>query len=702
MRILIVERDRLILWTPVCLAVGIGLYFSLLKEPPLWAGPLALALSACARIGFSKNPLVRALAMALLLAALGFSLIAIRTHVLSAPALYSSMYYRGLEGTIEDIQEKEGGEKLVLGHLAIADISPRTTPLHATLGLKDKQEGLAIGDRIHADAMLMPPPSPSMPGSYDFARDYYYQQIGAVGYTPKPVVVLEHGQPSSWDVWLNDLRLSINDRIIANMSQENGPIASAMMVGEMSAVSTDVRNSMRDAGIYHVLSISGLHMSIAAGLLYFSVRLLLSLFPALALRFPVKKLAALLGLLGSWVYLMLAGYPVPAIRSFMMVACIMLAVLFDRRGISIYSLAWAATLILLLQPESLLGSSFQLSFAATLAILALYERYSSVLHKPGMGALHRVWMYFFGVMMTSLVATLATTPLVIYHFNRFTLWGIIANMLMMPLASVWIMPAAIAAFLAMPLGLEKWPLELLDVGISWMMMGARWIASMPYASVAMTPLTFSGMLLTVFGGLWLALMSGRWRLAGAGAFLLGMCSMALHMPYDMMISGDGKKVAVRMDDGQFALLRGRTTGYDAQVWLRHHGQSEMLAATDLTDDRQCEGNWCITQWHGKRIAVGKNKFASDSVCSVKADIIISERYVDDKACQPSALVIDRKFLYKTGAIALRFTDKGMQLSAAEDVRRDRPWSSEAHYRQMHAKFADSPLYDSDNESITNP
>ncbi len=684
--VLSAERDRLVLWTPVLLACGIGLYFILLFEPPWWAAVAAfVATAGLAWAGRGRYGLKIAL-IALALVAAGFMTASLRTQMVAAPALYSTLYYRTVQGTIDDIQAKEEGGKLILSDILIERISSRSMPLRASISLKEYPKDLKVGDRVEVKAILFPPPTPSMPDAYDFARQYYFDQIGAVGFAPKQPMLLEQGAPKHFDMLLTALRLSLNGRIVSAMSPEGGPVAAALMVGEMSAVSTEVRDAMRDSGIYHVLSISGLHMSLAAGLLFFSVRLLLSLYPAWALRLPVKKIAAVLGLLGSFIYLLLAGYPVPAVRSFVMVACVMLAICFDRRGISLYSLAWAAILILFFQPEALLGASFQLSFAATLAMLALYERYSHHLHPQGRGLTHLVWIYMLGLMATSLVASIATAPLVIYHFNRFTIWGIAANMLLMPLVSFWIMPLAILAFLLMPFGAEAFALEWLDMGIGWMLSGARWFASLPYAAIPVPPLTFGGLLLAVAGGVWLCLMSGRWRLAGIAGVALGMGSIVLHQPYDLLVSDDGKQVALRTEDGSFLFLKGKPDNYDGQVWLRYHGQQDAIKLADLSPaaGHECEQGWCYFNSHGRTIALAMEKEASDHFCYIKADIVISDDYLDKQPCVPFApLVADRKFLLRNGAMGIRFDAQGVDVTTSGARSEKRPWSAQAHYELYH-------------------
>lgn len=685
------ERERYPLFVPVLLALGIGVYFALPVEPvPSLAGLLPvigglMVLLARRRFG------LRLLTIALLIMAVGFLAASIRTQLVAAPSVWGTLFFRDVEGRIEDIQDKAtGAQKLVLNDVRIERLEK--VPARISVSFKKPLEGLAVGDRIRTRAMLFPPPGPTMPGAFDFARQFYFDRIGAVGFSPHTPELLEHTPASRFTESLNRLRLSVNDRILAHMQPQNGPVAAAMMVGEMSAVDKEVGAAMRDAGIYHVLSISGLHMSIAAALMYVSVRLLLSLWPRLALRLPAKKIAAFVGLLGSFAYLLLAGYPVPAIRSFIMVACVMVAVLCDRRGVTLYSLAWSAVLILLFQPEALLGASFQLSYAATVSILAFYERYQHVLLAHGRSIAGKVYAYFLGLMLTSLVASLATTPLVIYHFNRVGLWAIIANMLMMPLASFWIMPLAVLAFLAMPFGAERVPLELLDKGIGWMVEGSRMVASLPYAGLNVPSPSFAGILLVVAGGLWLCIWQKRWRLLGIPFILLGMATAALHKPYDILISDDATKVAWRMEPEVMLFIKGKPTSFDGEHWLRANGGQAGMLLKEARGEAApvCDKQACVFETHGKRVAVARRKDDMSGVCREGVDIAIGPYWMDRRPeCQQVRWLIDRAFLRKSGAVGIRFEGERVVVETAEEKRGLRPWN----------KRGDSPLVQADNPSM---
>ncbi|MGE3713904.1 MAG: ComEC/Rec2 family competence protein [Alphaproteobacteria bacterium] len=688
---LLEERNRFVLWLPVFLAIGIGWYFGMETEPDhKMLGYLALGTASLAVI-LRRTFWPRLVAVAVFAVCLGLFLAAKRTDTVAAPYLYSTIYFKEVTGRIDDIAMREADQKIYITDVSIEGVKPETTPHRISIALRKPNPELRIGDRIKAKAMLFPPPGPAMPGAFDFGRKFYFERLGGVGHTPHDIEVVEPVGVNNFEEWLNDLRLDIARRIQGNMAADTGAVASAIMVGEQDSISDEVRDSMRDSGLYHVLSISGLHMALAVGVIYATLRLLLSLYMPLALRLPTKKIAAAFGLAGAFCYLLLAGYPVPAVRSFVMVACVMLAVLFDRRGISVYSLCWAALVILLFQPESLVGASFQLSFAATLAIVTLYERYSHKLHPADAGWLRSLRIYFMGLMATSLVATLATTPLVIHLFGRMTIWGLATNMMMMPLASLWIMPFAVLSFLAMPFGLEAWPLAALELGIQWMLDTSRWFSSLPFASIVLPSMTHWGMLLVVFGGLWLCLWEKRWKLLGMPAIVIGLSTIALYQPYDVVVNDEGKRVLVRLDDGRYVFLRGRPDSFEGEHWLQTMGIKEALTPKDFKgkdDAPDCSKERCDLVLRNRHLVVSLRKDAQN-LCAEQTHTVITERYLEKGECMDAAVAIDKRFLRANGATALRLQGNAVQVDVTATGRGARPWGKRAYW----------PLYQTDKPSM---
>jgi len=679
------ERHRLPLWVPVLVGCGIALYFVRYTPTPLW--PLVAGLAAA---GFLCAVLWK-YAFPRLLALMGFALLlggvsaGIRLHIVDGPVLREPVYFKMVEGTVEDIQRKEKKVKLVLNQPVVETLETGDTPLRLSITLKELDAPLSIGDRVQLPAMLFPPPAPAMPGAYDFARMFYFEQLGAVGFSPRQPEVLpakqEDGSPRSArdgvGDWLTALRLNIADHLVATMGAEMGAVASALMVGEQSRVPEEISESMRASGIYHILSISGLHMSLATGLIFYLVRLLLALVPHAAMHWPNKKIAAIFGLVGGAAYLLLAGAPVPAIRSYIMVACVLGAVLMDRKGISMFSLGWAATLILLLMPESLFTASFQLTFAATLAIIGLYERYGSLLFHAHAGFARRCFLYFLGLMLTSLAATFYTSPLAIIHFNRMAIYGILANMLVVPLSSFWIMPMAMLSFLTMPFGLDAWPLAALKIGLEWMMAMSRFVSNFEYANITLPAPNEAGVALIVAGGLWFALWWTRMRFLGLAMLVVGLCTIALFRPYDLIISDDAKRVAYRSESGQWVMVRGDVDSFESEIWLRMQGAESMVSRTEAKKtipELACDKSTCQITRGDQTIVIAIRKDAGGNLCASGAELVVSGQYLD---CETIPHVIDRAFVTKHGAAAVRFGSGAFTIDTTQEKRRDWPWAKVA-------------------------
>lgn len=665
------EQSRIPLWFPVLVGCGIAFYFAMPAPTPFWLYAAGAALAACLCVPAWKYAAPRIVLLIAFSLLLGMAASALRLHWVAAPVLRTPVFFKMVEGTVEDIQHKENKVKLVLAGPLIETLAAKDTPVRISVTLKSLDAPLAIGQRVRFPAMLFPPPAPAMPGAYDFARMFYFQQLGAVGFSPRQPEILSATQAQGS---ITALRLAISDHLVAVMGQEYGAIASALMVGEQSRVSQEVTDSMRESGIYHILSISGLHMSLATGLLFFTVRLLLVMIPTCALHWPVKKIAAVCGLLGGLAYLLLAGSPVPAVRSYIMVACVLGAVLIDRKGISMYSLSWAATLILLLMPESLFTASFQLTFAATLAIVALYERYGNYLFRANAGIAGRTGLYFLGLMLTSLAASLYTSPLAIAHFNRMAIYGVVANMLIVPLSSFWIMPAAMLAMLAMPFGWDAPFLYLLKIGLEWMMAGSRLVSHFPYANIALPAPSDAGFLLMVAGGLWCALWITRIRFAGLLMVAAGLATIASFTPYDLIVSDDAKRIAYFSESGQWVMLRGDVDSFESEIWLRMQGKEAMISrkqARQAIPELQCDKTTCQITRSDQTIVMAIRKDPKARLCESGAEVVISDQYLH---CDAIPMVIDRDFVEKNGAAALRFADGVIELASTQHARGHWPWA----------------------------
>lgn len=662
------EADRLVLWSPVPVMAGVAAYFALAGEPPAWAAAVPMGLCAALLWYWRGRPL-RWLALPVFLACLGFTAGQVRTYLCRTPLLGEEIHNRDVEGVIDEIDRQEKGVRLILAQPVVEGLSWKQTPVRVRVSFRAYDPSWQIGDMVRMKATLYPPPQPGLPGGYDFARHLYFLRIGAGGFALHPPEVVDHVEGLRFRQWLNALRHSIGDDMRARMPGAAGTVAAAMTVGETGPIPEATKALLRDSGLSHMLAIAGLHLGLVAGIVFFTVRLLLVLYPPVGLRINAKKIAAVFGLLSTLVYLALAGFPIPAERSFIMASFVFVGILLDRRGVSLRTLMFSAIFILCIMPESLFGASFQMSFSATLAIVAVYERFGRYLYRPGDTFTRHVLNHAYGIMATSLAATCATAPFVLYNFDRFALFGVIANMMVIPLAGLIIMPGVVLSLLLMPVGLQGigyWPLEH---GVEWMMAASRWTTSLPYAALLMPAPSVGGMLVSAFGLMWLCLMRQRWRLLGIPLFIAGVATMALHRPPDVFISGDARQVMARTQDGGYTMLKGAARSFTAQAWLRAEGKSAAVPRAET--DVQCDRAACR---YRNVIVLKHPQEAVEEACTEHADVLVAWWYLHRAECPGPLVLIGRDELEKYGAHTLWLQPGKVRIMRVwEEGRGGRPW-----------------------------
>ncbi len=572
------------LWLPVGLAVGIGIYFSLPVEPPLWLGPASVVATAAVLVFFVTKAVGGRgyevpVALSAGMIALGFAAAQIRTATVAAPVLAKKIGPVSVLGQVSDVDLMANGIRLVLDRPRIARLEPGKAPEQVRVRLRGKQPAVTPGDTVRVFAVLAPPPPPAIPGAFDFQRQSYFGGLGAVGYAIGPAEIVAETPPhgaKAFQLRIARLRADIAARVYEHVGGATAAVIVALMTGDRAAIPAPVIQAIRDFGIAHLLAISGLHIGLVAGFLFVAIRCILALIPPLALRFPIKKIAVLASIFGAGGYMLLAGATIPSQRAFLMVSIVLVAVLVDRRGISMRLVAWAAAVILIFQPESLLGASFQLSFAAVLALVAVYEllRDRRRADRAPTTWRKRVLLYVGGVALTTLVAGIATAPFVIYHFNRFSDYWLVTNMVAVPTTALWIMPWAVVAFVLMPLGLENLALTPMGWGVDVVTWIAGVVAGWPGAVSVLPPMPIWGLIAVAGGGTWLCVWRGRWRYWGVAAIVLGVLTTFTAVAPDVLVDGRGKLLAVKSDDGNLSVSSRRAAPFSRGVWLRRIGQDE--------------------------------------------------------------------------------------------------------------------------------
>jgi competence protein ComEC len=686
------ERGRWLLWLPVALGLGIAVYFELPSEPALWLGPALAIAAALGTLLAPSGSHARALCIGLVAASAGLGLATWRTANLAAPTLGRPLFSINVEGRIADIQRLPDSVRVVLEAVRLKGSgvpAPEMMPVRVRVSLGKGAPPIAVGDRLLVLANLSPPSGPAAPGAFDFQRVAWYQQLGAIGYALAPATVIEHGKPDGIVRTIDALRADLTQRILKALPNPEGGVAAALLTGEQTAVDKDVTQAMRDSGLAHILSISGLHIVFVVGLVMGFVRYGIALVPPLALRIDAKKIAAVLALLVALFYTALAGAPVPAQRACAMAAFALLAVLLDRTALSLRLVAWSAIIVLVAAPESLTGASFQMSFAAVVALIAAWEAASGWrrrLHDRAEQSRHRwLWRLTAGMgasLATTLIASIATGAFAAYHFNRVSLLGVVANLLGVPLTGFWIMPLGLLAMLLMPLGLEKFALIPMGWGIDLLNMLAARVAAWPETATLMPSLPGVSLWLMTLGGLWLCLWRRRWRLAGLPVVVVGLLLGPGPAP-DLLMSEDGRVLGLRDQRGVVHVASARTDRFVSDAWARRTGQEGAKKWTVSAEEEAagigCQSGLCRWRKGPWRVAMVSDDRRLAEACSA-ADIVLST--VDAQGrCRGPRLVIDRRDAWRDGAQALWLDERGLRRETGNARRGDRPWVPNSSSRQ---------------------
>lgn len=683
---------RLALWIPVFFATGIGSYFALSAEPAMWLGAAVFLIAAACVICLRKRRgYVFFAVLALMIASAGIGVAQFRSAMVSAPALERETGPVSLSGRVVRVEPGERGYRLTLDRISVDRLEPADVPQRVRISTRARSAPPDPGDRVIARAILQPPPTPSLPGGYDFARKAWFERIGAVGFALGAVTVTETPIASSWRIRLARLRLEMTSRIMAGVGSQaaTGPVAAALMTGERRVIPKETLANMRDSGLAHLLAISGLHIGLVAGLLFFAVRLGLVLIEPVALRYPIKKIAAASAIIGAFAYLMISGATIPTQRAFLMVSIVMLAVMIDRTAISMRLVALSAMAVLLLAPESLLSASFQMSFAAVVGLVAVYEfaapRMTARRHRGGvLGS--RVGLFVAATLLTTLVASLATAPFAIYHFNRIALYGLLANLVAVPVMAMWIMPFGIVSFLLMQLGLESLGLVPMGWGISVVLWIADSVANLPGAVALVPPMPTAGLSVLSLGGLWFGVMRGQRRFLGLPVLAAGLFSLFLVTAPDVIVNRDGRLVAVNLGAGRVVMSGGTGNRFERDMWQRRPAVETVgpwpSGGIAPAAPIGCDPSGCVAVIAGKTVAVVTEPAAAVEDCA-RVDHVILLTRVPRRMCDAAKVVVSTFHIWRDGAHAIRFTEQGPQVETSREQRGDRPWSRLSAKRRQY-------------------
>lgn len=669
-----VERRRLFLWLPVALGLGILLYFAADREPALWAPLTVCGLAVIAALLLRGRPGLVVVSLGVVASAAGFAAATWRTAQIAAPMLERPRIGR-LTGFIESVEARDVGARLIIRVTDMPGLAPERQPRRVRVNARTAE--IAPGQHVTVLARLLPPPGPARPGGYDFGRDAFFKGIGAVGSIPGKILLTPDQPPLPADlaiaVAIDRARNALTERIAKAGGGQAGAMTAALVTGKRGLISDASNNDLRAAGIYHIVSISGLHMVLAAGTIFWLVRAALALSRTLALRWPLKKIASLAAMAGATAYCIFSGAEVATMRSLIMTLVILGATLVDRPALSMRNLALAAILVLLREPDALLGPSFQMSFGAVAALIAFAEHWEErrasgppeTLPWP-LGAL---WTSAIGVVVTTLLATAATAPFGAFHFQSFNPFGLLGNALALPFISLVVMPASVLGVLAYPFGLD-WPAwALVGLASDMVLRLAHWVAGFEHATVGMPAFGTETLGLFALSLLWITLWTTRLRWLAILPLLTGVATASQPDRPDVLIERDGSGMAVRGHQGRL-IVAGKPSNFVLQQWLTADGDGRAPTDPTLRAGARCDAGGCVIRARdGRSIAFASDRIALIEDCR-RADLVVTP-IPWTGACK--ARLIDRIALSRDGATAMRLRGGRWNRTIAERPDAERPW-----------------------------
>lgn len=692
------QAPDLALWIPVFYALGVGFYFALPAEPSGWVlvaclGPIGLCLALATRLGLGGRAAVLALAIPLL----GFSVAGARTLMVAAPVLDRERTV-AIEGRVAGLSRSASDmPRVLLDRLWIGGLDPAKTPRTARISLGPETDPALFtpGRRIIGTARLSPPAGPSEPGGFDFRFVAFFQGIGAVGYARTPFLEAEDGAASSsvssWRQLAFRARMALSRRIQSVVPGQEGAFGAAILTGDRSGIETATDDLLRASTLYHIVSISGLHMSLLAAAVFAIVRYGLALIPWCALRWPLKKIAAVAALIGGLAYLLISGNEVATQRSYVMTAVVLCAVLIDRPALTLRAIALAALVVLTLTPEALVQPGFQMSFAATIALVASFEalRTRAWWQATQTDRRWRLLKPLLGLAMSSLVAGTATAPISAFHFNIGAPYGLVANMLAVPMMGILVMPAAVVALIAMPFGLDVVPLTVMGWGNAYVLGVSDFVAGLGGSTRAIPAGPPATLALLGLGGIFVVLWHGRGRWLGLLPVAAGIALWAAEPRPGLLIAENGRLFGFMTAEGR-ALSVDKGNAFTAESWLRRDGdpasQAEAAARGVFTRAR--------ARIEAEAPGLGRIRYigaeAVEGGACADVAILIAPKWT----APPSGgcVFIGAALLAREGAFAVEVDGAGApRLVGARSATARRPWSPRAEPPRRSFPRAPAPL-----------
>lgn len=668
------ERSQLAPWAVVAFGLGISLWL-VLAEPRAWAA-LLLFCGGLGIIGLIAGGRTgQVLGTGAICVALGCSLIWWRSADAAAPRL-DRPRIAAVEGEVVRTERLVARGNL---RLTLETSDPKLPPsLRVSLALEDADafgSRLGVGARVRLRARLAPPMPMALPGTHDFARDAWFMGLGATGRVLGTIEIVRPAHESG----LDRVRRDLDEHIRGGLPASAGGIATALVTGDQGSVTEEDAEAMRRSGLAHLLSVSGLHIAAVIGFFYFLVLRLLGLVPALALRWNLVALGFAAGAAAGVGYTLLTGMQVPTVRSCIAALLVLIGTLLGREAISVRLIATGALLVMLVRPEALAGASFQMSFAAVTALVTLYSAapFKRRFERREEGLIARGLRALGAMIATGIAVEIAMTPIALYQFHRSGLYGVAANLIAIPLTTFVIMPLEASALLldAAGLGAPLWKLTGWSIDL---LLGVAHAVAGTAGAVAILPaMPRAAFAMFLLGALWCALWTKPWRWWGLAPIVAGLLLTTVEPLPDLLVTGDGKHLAVIDERGTPWLLRDRAGDFVRDMMAENAGFDSDPPPLAAYPRARCSADACVADLgsSGRTLLALRSGQRLDwreltRACAA-ADIVVADRRLP-RACRGRWLTLDAPRLRQTGGMVIH-AGEGRVASVADRLKR-LPWA----------------------------
>ncbi|WP_114087413.1 ComEC/Rec2 family competence protein [Thalassospira profundimaris] len=643
------------------LGLGQAVYFSLKAQPSDVLLAVALLITLVG-MWVSRHHVIPFFCCLMLFFALaGGGIVQVHLYILQGPVLKKTLYTDNLQGKILSLEPRNGRTRLMVAPDGIAGLSRDQWPQKVRLSLSGDIEARP-GDYFAGKAKIFPLSVPETPGDPDFARNLYFDGIGATGFALGRSYRIDRDLTAETGFFerIEKIRLAIMEWINNGLEPARAGLANAILVGERGGVAPALAEDLRKSGLAHLLAISGLHMGLLCGVVFFTVRFGLALFPSVALRYPIKKWAAIAGFIVGAFYLLLSGATVPTQRAFVMTAIVLFAVLVDRRAISLRLVAIAAVIVMVLRPDAILGASFQLSFAAVTALVAFYQGKGGRLVSPqrDLPIWQRIGRYLFALFITGIMVTAVTAPIIGFHFGRISLLGVVSNLVAIPLMAFWIMPGIVAVLVLLPLGLEGIALGFLAPGLDVLIALAHLVGRQDWGVWHIAQPSALAVILSLLTLLWLVIWRQRvlWVFAIVPAVGAGIASLSAQSP-DLLVGGDQKDWAFYRNQDDDLVFNDRVSGFHRDIWNARFGTGFV---PEKREEMYCVQQRCWFKKNGKSIVISDKIDDPFYLCRHADVIVVLKQDFPVSACRGvkrMPLIIDDDVLWWQGGVTVFLGDQ---------------------------------------------